>query len=110
MPRLRALEQWLLSLVIKRDVEGLRSSATLQRALGMLFVAGATIGTLSMAFPQPPGTNVVGLFVLFALGYAVGALLLVGRGRLPAWSNHAGLATGTLLVTLGIVFTDERTS
>jgi phosphoserine phosphatase RsbU/P len=110
MGRIRALEQWLLSIVIKRDVEGLRSSATLQRALGLLFVAGATIGTLSMAFPQPPGTNVIGLFVLFAIAYAAGAALLLGRGRLPAWTSHAGLATGTLLVTLGITFTDERTS
>ena len=110
MARLEALEQWLLSLVIKRDVAGLRSAATLQRALGMLYLAGATIGTLSMAFPQPPGTNVVGLFVLFAIAYAAGAVLLLARGRLPGWSSHVGLAVGTLLVTLGITFTDERTS
>ena len=110
MGRLEKLEQWLLSIVIKRDVEGLRSAATLQRALGMLFVAGATIGTLSMAFPQPPGTDVAGLFVLFAIAYVVGAVLLLGRGRLPHWTSHIGLGTGTLLVTLGIIFTDERTS
>ncbi|HEX8646973.1 MAG TPA: GAF domain-containing SpoIIE family protein phosphatase [Thermoleophilaceae bacterium] len=110
MGKFAALEQWLLSLVIKRDSAGLRSSAALQRALGILFVAGATLGTISMAFPQPPGTDVLGLFTLFAIGYVTGAVLLLGRGRLPTWANHAGLATGTLLVTLGIAFTDERTS
>ena len=110
MGRFEALERWLVSLVVKRDSEGLRSSATLQRALGILFVSGATIGTLSMIFPQPPGTNVAGLFVLFAIAYATGAVLLVGRGRLPGWANHVGLAAGTLIVTLGITFTDERSS
>jgi serine phosphatase RsbU (regulator of sigma subunit) len=110
MGRFSALEESLVSLVVRRDVAGLRSSPTFQRALGMLFVAGATIGTVSMAFPQPPGTNELGLFVLFGLAYAVGAVLLTGRGRLPAWSNHVALACGTTLITLGIHFTDERTS
>jgi serine phosphatase RsbU (regulator of sigma subunit) len=110
MGRFRQLEQSLVSLVVRRDVEGLRSSPTFQRALGMLFVAGATIGTFSMVFPQPPGTSVVGLFVLFAFAYLVGAILLAGRGSLPSWSNHIALACGTLLITLGIHFTDERTS
>jgi serine phosphatase RsbU (regulator of sigma subunit) len=110
MGRLRALEQWLLSLVIRRGEGELLDPSVLQRALGNLFVAGATIGIVSMAFPQPPGTNVVGLFVLFALAYLFGALLLLGRGGLPAWTSHAGLAFATVLVTLGINFTDERTS
>ncbi|HEX8054241.1 MAG TPA: GAF domain-containing SpoIIE family protein phosphatase [Thermoleophilaceae bacterium] len=110
MARLRALEQWLLSLVIRRGEGGLLDPAVLQRALGSLFVAGATLGTVSMAFPQPPGTDVPGLFVLFALAYVGGALLLLGQGRLPAWTPHAGLAFASVLVTLGINFTDQRTS
>ena len=110
MGRFRQLEEWLVSLVIRRDTEGLRSSPAFQRALGMLFVAGATIGTVSMAFPQPPGTSVVGLFALFGIAYLVGAILLAGRGSLPGWSNHVGLACGSVLITLGIHFTDERTS
>jgi phosphoserine phosphatase RsbU/P len=108
MHRLRAIEQWLLSLVIRRGEGGLLAPAILQRALGALFVAGATIGTVSMVFPQPPGTNEAGLFVLFALAYAAGALLMLGR--LPAWAPQAGLAFAGVLITLGINFTDERTS
>jgi serine phosphatase RsbU (regulator of sigma subunit) len=110
MHGLRAIEKWLLSLVIRRGEGGLLAPAVLQRALGALFVAGASIGTVSMAFPQPPGTNVIGLFVLFAFAYLVGAILLGGRGRLPEWSPQAGLAFASVLITLGINFTDERTS
>jgi serine phosphatase RsbU (regulator of sigma subunit) len=110
MTRFRALEESLVSLVVRRDGEGLRSSTTLQRALAILFLAGATIGTVSMAFPQPPGTNVIGLFVCFAVAYIVGAVLLLGKGELPPWTNHVALAWGSALVSLGIHFTDERTS
>jgi serine phosphatase RsbU (regulator of sigma subunit) len=110
MRRLRAIEKWLLSLVIRRGDGGLLGASILQRALGALFVAGATIGTVSMVFPQPPGTNVVGLFVLFAVAYVVGGVLLTGGGHLPEWSPQAGLAFATVLITLGINFTDERTS
>ena len=110
MGRLSAIEERLLALVIRRGADGLLAPSVLQRALGMLFIAGATIGTLSMAFPQPPGTNVLGLFVLFALAYLAGALLVAGGDRLPAWTPQAGLAFATVLITLGIEFTDERTS
>ena len=110
MKRLASIEKWLLSLVIRRDEGGLLGPSILQRALGALFVAGATIGTVSMIFPQPPGTNVVGLFVLFALAYVAGAVLLLGGGRLPAWTPEVGLAFASVLISFGIHFTDERTS
>jgi serine phosphatase RsbU (regulator of sigma subunit) len=110
MGRLARLEEALVALVIRRDSDSLRSSPAFQRALGILFVAGATLGTVSMAFPQPPGTNELGLFLLFGLAYVIGGTLLAGRGRLPAWTNHVGLMCGTALITLGVVFTDERTS
>ena len=110
MGRLARLEEALVALVVRRDADNVRSSRTFQRALGVLFLAGATIGTLSMAFPQPPGTNELGLFVLFGMAYVIGAVFIGARGRLPDWSNHVGLMCGTALVTLGVVFTDERTS
>src|SRR5918999_2184277 len=110
MRRLGAMEERMLALVVRRDAGGPLSAATLQRALGILFVAGATIGTVSMAFPQPPGTNEAGLFGIYGIAYVVGAVLLAGKGRLPPWSSHVGLAIGSLLVTLAVSFTDERTS
>lgn len=107
--RIEALERRVLSAVIRRDDAGLLDKAVVQRLLGILFASGATIGVVSMAFPQPPGTNVAGLFALFGIAYAIGAVLLLGRGRLPLWAADLGLALGTLIVTLAIHYTHART-
>jgi serine phosphatase RsbU (regulator of sigma subunit) len=103
------VEDRLLSLVISRSDGALLSPTTLQRLLGFLFVTGASIGVFSMLFPQPPGTSIPGLFLVYGLAYAFGALLLAGRGRLPNAINHVSLAFGSTLVTLAIHFTDGRT-
>jgi serine phosphatase RsbU (regulator of sigma subunit) len=103
------LERRLLSAVIRRDDAGLLDAAVVQRLLGILFISGATIGVISMAFPQPPGTSVGGLFAVYGIAYAVGVLLLLGRGRLPPWIADLALAFGTTLVTLAIHFTNART-
>jgi serine phosphatase RsbU (regulator of sigma subunit) len=108
--RFAALEQRLLSLVIRPGAAGrVVSPELLQRLLAILYVSGATIGVVSMAFPQPPGTSVPGLFALYGTAYLVGALLFLARGRLPTWSADAALAFGTVLVTLAIHFTQART-
>jgi serine phosphatase RsbU (regulator of sigma subunit) len=108
--RFNALESWLLNLVIRRDDGGrVVSPGLLQRLLALLYISGATIGVVSMAFPQPPGTSVAGLFAVYGIAYAVGALLLVGRGRLPVLTADAALAFGTALVTLAIHYTNART-
>ena len=108
--RFAALEQRLLSLVIRPGAAGrVVSPELLQRLLAILYASGATIGVVSMIFPQPPGTSVPGLFALYGTAYLVGALLFLGRGRLPRWSADAALAFGTVLVTLAIHFTQART-
>src|SRR5436305_916346 len=108
--RFAALEQRLLSLVIRPGAAGrVVSPELLQLLLAILYASGATIGVVSMVFPQPPGTSVPGLFALYGTAYLVGALLLLGRGRLPRWSADAALAFGTVLVTLAIHFTQART-
>src|SRR5438876_2343347 len=108
--RFGTLEKRLLSLVIRPGAAGrVVSPELLQRLLAILYVSGATIGVVSMAFPQPPGTSVPGLFALYGTAYLVGALLFLGRGRLPTWSADVALAFGTVLVTLAIHFTQART-
>jgi serine phosphatase RsbU (regulator of sigma subunit) len=107
--RFNALESQLLAIVMRRDEGRVVSPMLLQRLLAMLYLAGATIGVVSMAFPQPPGTSVAGLFAVYAVAYVVGALLFRTLGRAPAWVPEVGLALGTLLVTFAIHFTEART-
>jgi serine phosphatase RsbU (regulator of sigma subunit) len=108
--RFASLERRLLALVIRPGAAGkVVSPELLQRLLAFLYLAGATIGVVSMAFPQPPGTSVGGLFSVYGVAYLVGALLLLARGRAPTWTADVALAFGTLLVTLAIHFTEART-
>src|SRR2546421_11702314 len=83
--------QRVVAAVLRRS-EGrdLLAPEVLQRVLGILYVAGASIGTASMVFPQPPHTNAGGLFAIYGVAYVVGAVLLIGRGRLPRWGAPAG--------------------
>src|SRR2546423_1126 len=104
------VERRLLALVIRpAATDRVVSPQLLERLLAFLYLAGATIGLVSMAFPQPPDTSVAGLLTVYGVAYAVGALLFLGRSRLPAWSAEAGLAFGTALITLAIEFTNART-
>jgi serine phosphatase RsbU (regulator of sigma subunit) len=108
--RFNALEGKLLSFVIRRDDGGrVVSPGLLQRLLALLYISGATIGVVSMAFPQPPGTSVAGLFAVYAIAYAVGVVLFLTLGRARTWIPEVGLAFGTLLITLAIHFTEART-
>ncbi|MFL5781816.1 MAG: PP2C family protein-serine/threonine phosphatase [Thermoleophilaceae bacterium] len=108
--RFKALESRLLSIVIRRDDGGrVVSPGLLQRLLALLYLSGATIGLVSMAFPQPPGTSVPGLFAVYGVAYAVGALLWLMRERVHPWVPEVGLAFGTVLITLAIHFTEART-
>src|SRR3954453_4776369 len=107
---LESLKRRLLALVLRPGAEGrVVSPQLLQRLLAFLYVAGASIGLFSMIFKQPPGTSVAGLLSVYGVAYAVGVLLLLGRGQLPAWAGEAGLAFGTALITLAIDFTHART-
>jgi serine phosphatase RsbU (regulator of sigma subunit) len=108
--RFAPLERRLLSLVIRPGAAGrVVSPELLQRLLAFLYLSGATIGVVSMAFPQPPGTSVPGLFAVYGVAYLVGFLLLLARGRAPERTAQVALAFGTLLVTAAIHFTQART-
>src|ERR1700722_731287 len=84
--------------------------AVMARSLGSLYLAGATIGLVSLFLPRAPGTDVGALGVNIALAYAGGLLaLLVGR-RLPAWTFHIALLAGTALITRAIYYSGEGVS
>jgi diguanylate cyclase (GGDEF)-like protein len=85
-------------------------TAVMARSLGSLYLAGATIGLVSLLLPRAPGTDVGALGVNIGLAYAGGLLaLLVGR-RLPAWTFHIALLAGTALITRAIYYSGQGVS
>ncbi|HEV2980369.1 MAG TPA: GGDEF domain-containing protein [Solirubrobacteraceae bacterium] len=80
------------------------------RALGWLYVAGATIGTVSLLLPRAPGTNVGALASNIALAYLGGVVVLVAFRRLPAWAYHIPLLTGTVLITRAVYYSGDGVS
>ncbi|GAC1319662.1 MAG: hypothetical protein NVSMB25_10810 [Thermoleophilaceae bacterium] len=81
----------------------------LARVLGVLYLAGATLALASMVLPQPSGTDVAGLFGVYAAAYLGGGLLLVFRDRLSDWASVPALAFATVLITAGMLLTEART-
>ncbi len=79
------------------------------RFLGFAYTAGATLAIASMALPQPPGTDVSGLFGIYAVALALGGYLLLRGSRVTPREMSAALLIGTVLVSLAIHFTEGRT-
>jgi PAS domain S-box-containing protein len=69
------------------------------RSLAYLFVAGATLGLLTLAFPHDEMVEELQLFVLAAIAFAIAAVVYLAADRIQAWQLHAAVAAGTLLVT-----------
>jgi diguanylate cyclase (GGDEF)-like protein/putative nucleotidyltransferase with HDIG domain len=80
------------------------------RALGALYVLGATIGSATLLLPAPEGTNEVGLGVIFLAAYAAGGVLLAARDRVGPWQLVPMLAFATVLITLASIFGEGRIS
>ena len=79
------------------------------RFLGYAYAAGATLAIASMALPQPPGTDVAGLLAIDAAALLLGLYLLLRGSRVTEAEIAAALLIGTVLVSLAIHFTNERT-
>jgi diguanylate cyclase (GGDEF)-like protein len=79
------------------------------RFLGYAYAAGSALAIVSMIFPQPPGTDVAGLFGIYAVALAAGVYLLARGARVTEWETAGALLMGTVLVSLAIQFTEDRT-
>ncbi len=77
------------------------------RALGALFIAGAWIGAISVLLPHWRGTSVAGVDAICAAALALGLVFMYERGRLPEWVFPATCYGATVLITLGLYFTDR---
>jgi diguanylate cyclase (GGDEF)-like protein len=84
--------------------------AVMARSLGWLFVAGATIGLISLILPRAPHTNVGALGVNIGLAYLGGAIVLTVFRRMPAWTFHIALLAGTVLITRAVYYSGQGVS
>ena len=80
------------------------------RALGWLFLAGATIGLLSLLLPHSAEADDPGLYSNVALAYVGGVVLLRFARHFPRWAVHAALFTGVLLITRAVLLSGEPVS
>jgi diguanylate cyclase (GGDEF)-like protein len=80
------------------------------RSLGALYLAGATIGQLSLLLPRAPGTNVGALQLNIVLAFLGGLAVLFVFRRLPVWTFHIAMLVGSLLITRAIYFSGDAVS
>jgi diguanylate cyclase (GGDEF)-like protein len=78
--------------------------------MALLFLAGGTIGALSMVLPHSVKANDAALWSNIALAYLAGVLLVAFGARLPRWAFHVALAIGALLVTRAILVSGDVNS
>jgi diguanylate cyclase (GGDEF)-like protein len=77
---------------------------TMATVLGTLFIAGATIGALSLVLPHPGEFDSAALWSNTALAYFAGVGLLVLRRSIPAWAIQVVVLAGTVVVTRAVYY------
>jgi diguanylate cyclase (GGDEF)-like protein len=80
------------------------------RAMALLYLAGGTIGAVSLLLPHSPKANEGALWSNIAIAYVGGALLIAIGPRLPGWALQGGLAVGSVLITRAILVSGEPSS
>jgi len=86
------------------------ASALPARALGSLYLAGATIGLVSLLLPLPAGADLAGLWSNVGLAYAGAIGLLALGARAPRWLLHGSVAVGAGLITRAVFLSDDPVS
>jgi diguanylate cyclase (GGDEF)-like protein len=75
--------------------------------LGVLYLAGATIGALSLILPHPGEFDSPALWSNTAIAYFAGAGLLLFRRELPAWVVQLMVLAGTVVVTRAVYYGND---
>jgi diguanylate cyclase (GGDEF)-like protein len=75
--------------------------------LGGLFLAGATIGGLSLLLPHPATFDSPALWSNVVIAYVAGAALLLARNRLPVWAIQVMVLGGTAVVTRAVYYGND---
>lgn len=71
-------------------------------SLALLFIGGATLALVSLAFPEAPQVKRSAVALLAVVGYPTGLTVLFVGHRLPGWAIQVLLAGGTILTCAGI--------
>ncbi|MDX6606158.1 MAG: hypothetical protein QOD14_698 [Solirubrobacterales bacterium] len=77
---------------------------TMASILGALFLAGATIGGLSLLLPHPSFYDSSALWSNVVFAYVAGFALLLLRNRVPSWSLPLIVLAGTAVVTRAVYY------
>lgn len=85
-------------------------SATMVRALGLLYVGGPTVAVISLLLPHSKNTDVTGTWVLIALAYAMVPVVFTQYRRLPPIAISAIIAFANCLVTMVAYFNHEAST
>ena len=87
-----------------------RDRIIMARAAGSLFIAGALIGLVSLAFQHEAGSNEAAIAGLCIAGLVVGLGLILEKGRLPTWVFAASAYGATALIAVALVLSDDPDS
>src|SRR4051795_911363 len=78
--------------------------ATMAAVLGSLFLAGGTIGALSLILPHPSQYDDSSLWSNVGVSYVFGLSVILLRGRLPVWGMQLCVLAGTVIVTRAVYY------
>ncbi len=78
--------------------------ATMATVLGALFLAGGTIGALSLILPHPSEYDSSALWTNVGIAYVFGLSVLLARQRLPVWAMQLCVLAGTAIVTRAVYY------
>jgi diguanylate cyclase (GGDEF)-like protein len=81
--------------------------AVMALVLGWLYVAGGTIGALSLLLPHPSDYNETALWSNVGLAFAAGFVLLLVRNRIRVWAIQVALLAGILIITRAVYYGDD---
>jgi diguanylate cyclase (GGDEF)-like protein len=88
----------------KPALEGALGRPAMARTLGWFYLAGATLGALSLVLPRSSTAEIPPMVVVIAIACAGAGLLFVGASRLPKAAVPVFLTFGSVLITAAVYF------
>jgi PAS domain S-box-containing protein len=79
------------------------------RSLAYLFVAGASLGLLTLILPHDEGVQDAQLYALAAIAVAIAGLIYMQAERVGEWQLHLVLGAGTTILSFANYYTGTST-